>query len=213
MKLTKYEHACFTLEESGKKVVIDPGMYTQSLGDVSNVVALVITHEHPDHCEPRMIEQITRANPDVLIFVPEGLDLELETDAVVYAVKAGDKHEVDPFTLEFFGAKHAQIHASVPRPNNIGVLVNGTVYYPGDSFDLPGKAHPKVLLTPTSGPWLKIGEAMDFVTTAQPQLCVPTHNALYSEIGNSSADRWIQEACTKCKATFNHLTPGEDVDC
>ena len=49
MKLTKYEHACFTIEAEGKLVVVDPGAFTTDLGTPENVVAIVVTHEHPDH--------------------------------------------------------------------------------------------------------------------------------------------------------------------
>ncbi len=50
MKLTKYEHACVFLEnDDGDKVVIDPGIFTNLPGDLSRIVAIVITHEHPDH--------------------------------------------------------------------------------------------------------------------------------------------------------------------
>lgn len=213
MKLTKYEHACVVLEEAGKKVIIDPGAFTLSLKDVSDTVALIITHEHPDHFEPRYIEQITQENPDLLIFVPEGLDLNVEGDAVVHVVHAGNEHHVGPFDLKFFGAKHALIHSSLPRPSNTGVLVNGTVYYPGDSFDKPDNAHPKVLLTPVSAPWLKIGEVIDFVDQVKPQICVPTHNALYSEIGNSLTENWLHGVCDKHKIAFTHLIPGNSIDC
>lgn len=214
MKLTKYEHACVVLEEAGQKLVIDPGSFTQSLTDVANVVALVITHEHMDHYEPRFIEQITLANPEVLIFVPEGLDLKFNTESggIVHAVHAGDEHEVESFILKFFGGKHALVHKSIPSPANIGVLINKEVYYPGDSFDQPDMS-PKVLLAPVSGPWLKIGETIDFIDVVKPQVCIPTHNALQSEIGNSLTEAWLSGVCQKHNATFTHLTPGSTINC
>jgi L-ascorbate metabolism protein UlaG (beta-lactamase superfamily) len=213
MQLTKYEHACVVLTEAGQKVIIDPGNFTQSLSDVSDVVAVVITHQHADHFEPRYIEQIAEANPNVVIFVPEGLDLQIEGDVVVHTVKAGDKHEVEPFTLAFFGGTHALIHSTIPRINNVGVLVNDTVYYPGDSFDLPGTSHPKVLLAPVSGPWLKIGETIDFIDQTQPQICIPTHNALLSEVANSMTEQWLKGVCDKHHTLFTHLKPGDSITC
>jgi L-ascorbate metabolism protein UlaG (beta-lactamase superfamily) len=212
MKLTKYEHACIVLEEANQKVIVDPGNFTQSLSDVSNVVALVITHEHMDHFEPRFIEQITQENPDVLIFVPEGLETTVDTDAVVHVVKAGDEHEVEPFTLKFYGAKHALIHKTIPQPSNIGVLINGTVYYPGDSFDTPD-VRPSILLAPVSGPWLKIGETIDFIDEVKPQICIPTHNALQSEIATSLTEVWLRGVCKKHGITFQHLEPGASINC
>lgn len=214
MKLTKYEHSCVVLEDKGQKLVIDPGAFTQSLKDFSNIVALVITHEHPDHFDLAHIEQITRENPDVLIFVPEGLDLKFDDTmgGVVHAVSAGDEYEVAPFDLKFFGGQHALVHKTLPRPANIGLLINKTVYYPGDSFDQPD-IQPKILLAPVSAPWLKIGETIDFVDAVKPKVCIPTHNALNSEIANSLTETWLQGVCEKHHIDFKHLSPGSTIDC
>ena len=211
MKLTKYEHACAVLEEQNQKVVIDPGSFTQSLSDLSNVVALVITHEHMDHFNTEWIEKLQQENPDMLIFTPEGLDLEIDSE-LTHAVTAGKEYEVGPFTLKFFGGTHAEIHHTIPRPSNTGVLVNGTVYYPGDSFDKPD-TRPKVLLTPVSAPWLKMGEVIDFVDAVKPAVCVPTHNALNSEIATSLTEVWLKGVCEKHSIEFKHLAPGESIDC
>lgn len=212
MKLTKYEHACIVLEENGQKAVIDPGNFTASQVDFSNVVALIITHEHPDHFEPRFIEQIALENPNVVIFVPLDLDLKFETEAVVHTVEPGDEHDVEPFSFKFFGGKHALIHRDFPRPNNVGVLVNNTVCYPGDSFDTPD-VQPKVLLTPTSGPWLKIGDVIDFIDAVKPQVVVPTHNGLLNEIANSMTEKWLDDVCRRNNAVFRHLNPGDSITC
>jgi L-ascorbate metabolism protein UlaG (beta-lactamase superfamily) len=211
MKITKFEHACVVLQDQDQKVVIDPGSFTQSLQDITNVVALIITHEHMDHFDPTWIEKIQQENPEVLIFVPEGLNLDIDAE-LAYAVKAGDEHEVGAFTLKFFGKQHAEIHQTIPRPNNIGVLVNDSVYYAGDSFDKPD-VKPKVLLTPVSAPWLKMGEVIDYVDAVAPTTCVPTHNALNSEIANSLTEVWLKGVCEKHHIEFKHLNPGDAISC
>ena len=50
MRITKLGHACLELEKDGQRLIIDPGFYTEPMGDVQNVVAIVITHQHDDHC-------------------------------------------------------------------------------------------------------------------------------------------------------------------
>lgn len=211
MKLTKYEHACVVLEDQGQKLVIDPGSFTQSLTDLTGVVALVITHEHMDHFNTEWIEKLQQENPDMLIFTPEGLDMEINAE-LTHAVTAGKEHEVGPFKLAFFGGTHAEIHHTIPRPNNIGIMVNDTVYYPGDSFEKPNK-QPQVLLTPVSAPWLKMGEVIDFVDAVKPAICVPTHNALNSEIATSLTEVWLKGVCEKHHIEFKHLAPGMAIDC
>jgi L-ascorbate metabolism protein UlaG (beta-lactamase superfamily) len=211
MKLTKYEHACVVLEEQGKKLVIDPGAFCQSFTDASNVVALVITHEHPDHYEPRYIDLITKANPDVRIFAPADLAAKMG-DPNVAIMHDGSSASVEPFELKFYGEQHAEIHPTFTPPNNVGVLVNGTVYYPGDSFTLPEGMQPGVLLAPVSAPWLKIGETIDFIDAVRPKVVIPTHNALLSDIANTITEQWLKKTCEKHGTAYKHLNPGDSID-
>ena len=72
MKVTKYEHACFTVEIDGKILIVDPGGFTKSLVIPDNVVAIVVTHAHPDHFDPDMLAGIYDKNHDsVLTALPE----------------------------------------------------------------------------------------------------------------------------------------------
>ena len=61
MRITKFEHATLTLETDGDKLVIDPGSYTVPLDGLANVVAVVITHEHPDHWTPDHLDRVLAA--------------------------------------------------------------------------------------------------------------------------------------------------------
>jgi L-ascorbate metabolism protein UlaG (beta-lactamase superfamily) len=211
MKLTKYGHACAVLEERGKKLVIDPGAFSDEFGDVNNVVAVVVTHEHADHCEPRNLEKIAAANPGVKMLAPADVVKQLEKLPVT-AITGGDHVEVGPFKLQFFGERHAEIHPIFPRPQNIGVLVNdGAVYYPGDSFTLP-EGPVKALLAPVSAPWLKIGETIEFVDAVKPSMCIPTHNALLSELGSSLTEMWLKSTCEKHNCVYKHLNPGDGLE-
>jgi probable F420-dependent oxidoreductase len=70
---------------------------------------------------------------------------------------------VGDFTLRFFGGTHAVIHSSIPTIENVGVLVNEELYYPGDSYAVPEGIEVDTLAAPLGAPWLKIGEAMDYV--------------------------------------------------
>lgn len=210
MKLTKYNHACVVIEDEGKKVVIDPGAFVQTMPDVSEAVALIITHEHPDHFDAEHIKQIVAANPDVEIFAARGIAEQLPDLDIATAIP-GEEMTAGAFTFKFFGGQHALVHKTMPRPSNVGVLINKSIYYPGDSFDLPDE-QPRVLLVPTSGPWLKIGEVIDFIDAVKPQLCIPTHNALQSELGDSLTEDWLRGVCDKHNITFRHLPPSESID-
>lgn len=210
MKLTKYNHSCVVIEDGGQKVVIDPGSFLPGLPDVSNAVALIITHEHPDHFNIENVKQIVAANPDIEVYAADGIASQLE-DLDVTTALPGETLSAGSFRLKFFGGLHALVHKTMPRPANIGVLINDTVYYPGDSYDAPD-VRPKVLLTPTSGPWLKIGDVIDFLDVVKPEIAIPTHNALQSELGESLAEQWLRGVCNKHNISLRRLPPNESIE-
>lgn len=186
MRITKYKHACFTLEIDEQVLVVDPGGFTTDFVVPNGVVAIVVTHEHGDHFDPEMLAKIYDKNPDAMfVSLPEITDKM--SNHKYQAVMPGDKITVGLFNLEFFGGKHAVIHPSIPTIDNIGVMVNNSLYYPGDSFDMPGRSV-RVLALPVGAPWLKISEAMDFLTALKPELVFPTHDAVLSDIGKQLAD-------------------------
>lgn len=207
MQITKREHACLILEESGKRIVLDPGAYTAPLEGVTDVLAIVITHIHDDHCFESQIDRILAQNPEVMIFGTSEVCNRLggyKTTTVYH----GDFYEVGPFTLEFFGDMHAEIHRSIPLIQNCGVMINGKLYYPGDSFTRPDRPV-ELLACPASAPWLKISEVIDFVEEISPRRSFATHNALLSDIGHDLSNGRIKLATEAGGGTFEYLKPGD----
>ena len=103
----------------------------------------------------------------------------------VTAVSEGERFDVDGFDVAVFGGLHAPIHQDIPRVANVGYLIDGDVYHPGDSYFVPA-AQVRTLLVPTSGPWTKLGEAVDFVRAISPERAVQIHEVMLSEIGQQS---------------------------
>lgn len=225
MKITKYAHSCVTIEKDGARLVIDPGEWTPEFGGAANVAAVVITHSHSDHVSPSHIDDIIAANPETRIYAPAGVT-ELLPRAQITEVAAGDMAEAGPFELRFFGGEHAPIHSGYPLPANLGVLVDGRFYHPGDSFALPGApeapASPgapdvsdapiELLAVPVSAPWLKLGESIDFMRTVKPTACFPIHDAVLSDIGRDLADNWMAKTCAEAGVRYLPLHPGESTE-
>ncbi|HSX17245.1 MAG TPA: MBL fold metallo-hydrolase [Patescibacteria group bacterium] len=210
MKVTKYAHACVVLEDQGKKVVIDPGEFANDFGGVDNIAAVVVTHMHGDHFSPEHLQAIVGANPDVVVYtVPEVAEQWGDPHAKV--VHAYEDHTTGPFTFRFVGELHALIHSSVPQPQNIGVYINNGFYYPGDSFVLADR-DVSVLAVPACAPWLKIGEAMDFLTASKPARCFPTHDIMLSDTGHDFTNSWLSMAAKTAGTNYTPLKPGESFD-
>jgi L-ascorbate metabolism protein UlaG (beta-lactamase superfamily) len=189
MKLTKYEHACFTVQKDSQLLVVDPGGLSTDFIAPPNVVGVVITHKHGDHFDPEQLASIIDKNPDAVIIGPQSVTAQIES-FTTKTVEPGDKLTVGMFSLEFFGGEHAEIHRSVSIIPNVGVLINDLIYYGGDSFILP-KRPIDVLAVPAGAPWLKIGEAMDYMSAVKPRLAFPTHDAVLSDVGKEFADRLL----------------------
>ncbi len=203
MRLTKYEHACFTLEKDGQVLVVDPGNFSSDFITPGGVTVVVITHAHADHFDHDQLAAIVDKNPDAVIVAHQTVTDQIEVFQTK-AAAAGETVTVGEFSLEFFGGQHALIHSSIPRATNLGVMINGLVYYPGDSFTLPGKPVDTLAL-PAEAPWMKIGEAMDFLTAITPRLAFPTHDAILSDRGKSLADRILGVSATSVGATYQRL--------
>ncbi len=210
MKLTKFEHSCLIIEVSGSRLIIDPGVFTMPLGDIGDVVAVVITHEHGDHWTPDQLQRIIDRNPDVKIYGPAGV-VAAAKDFTIEKVAGGDVIEIEPFNLKFFGEKHAVIHESIPIIDNVGVLVNDELYYPGDSFTLPGVTV-GTLAAPAGAPWMKIGESMDFVLAIKPKRAIPVHEMVLSVAGKGMTNDRLSWATTQGGGDFFVLEPGEELD-
>jgi len=208
MKLTKYDHACFTVEKDHQMLVVDPGNFSTDYLPSNNVVGIVITHEHPDHYDPEQIAAIIDKNPEAVIIGHEDVISQVEVFKT-QAVDAGDKLKIGLFELEFFGGTHAVIHRTMPVIANLGVMINDLLYYPGDSFTLPGRAI-DTLAIPAGAPWLKVGDAMDFLELVKPRFAFPTHDAVLSDIGKSLADRLLNSVAEREGIEYKRLdTPVE----
>lgn len=217
MIVTKREHACLVVDHDGATLVIDPGSFTTPF-TVEHLAAIVVTHEHADHITPEHLDRLLAAaratDPDreVALFAPAGV-AAAHPDYHWQVVTGGDQRTVGPFELEFSGGQHAIIHRSIPVIDNVGVMVNDTLYYPGDSFTVPerpvGAGPIPVLAVPASAPWLKIAEVMDYVDAVKPRRSFPTHERVNSDAGNAMANARIALVTEQHGGQFVPLVTGE----
>ena len=211
MRVTKQEHACLILESAGKTLVIDPGVFTTAVIGLNDVVAVVMTHEHGDHWTADQLNHILDRNPGVKFYGPEGVAIAA-SDFDITVVKDGDVVTADPFALRFFGEKHAVIHSSIPIVDNVGVLVDDALYYPGDSFTVPEGVEVDTLAAPVGAPWLKISEAIDFVLAVRPRRAFATHEMVLSTVGKGMGGERLKWAVEQGGGEYVALEPGDSLD-
>lgn len=209
MKVTKLEHSTLLLEKAGDALVIDPGSFLTPSG-FHGVVAVVLTHEHADHWTPEQLTRILADNPDARLIGPQGV-ADAAAGFAVEVVQAGDEVEAGAFSLRFFGGRHNVIHSSIPVIDNLGVLVDDELYHPGDSYSVP-EAPVGTLAAPVGAPWLKIGEAMDFVLAVAPRRAFPIHEMTLSDAGFGMHAARLDWATQQGGGEFLTLAPGESID-
>ena len=229
MKLTKLEHSGIVLEKGGKKLVFDPVEFAATLPEFDNVAAIIITHSHSDHLQPERISAILDRNPGAKIFAPEDAATMIRNAlgaADVTVVRGGDEAfvggdevaegfvgEYEGLRLEFFGKDHASVVAGKVPCQNIGVVVDGKLTNPGDSFDLlEMNGAVEVLLVPEVAPWTKMSETTEFMKIAKPRIAVPVHDGLLSEMGKTIYDNLLRGACEGMGAEFAPLGIGESIE-
>jgi L-ascorbate metabolism protein UlaG (beta-lactamase superfamily) len=211
MRVTKHEHAALRLEQEGRTLLIDPGAFTSPLTEVGDVAGVVITHEHPDHWTPDHLDRLLAQSPGLPIYAPEGV-AKAAAGYDITVVHPGDTVELTPFTLRFFGGDHEVIHSSLPRVQNVGVLVNERFYYPGDSYAVPKGVDVTLLAAPLGAPWLRIGDAMDFVLAVAPRAAFGTHDMTLSVVGRDMHRARLTWAVEQNGGRFLALDPGDATD-
>jgi L-ascorbate metabolism protein UlaG (beta-lactamase superfamily) len=197
MRVTKYEHACVRLEHDGRVLVIDPGEWTGAAA-VAGADAVLITHEHPDHFDPAKLAGLAAAD----LFAPAGADLGgLDCTRLT----SGQEVSAAGFRVQAVGGRHAFVYAQVPDCANLGYLVDGTFYHPGDSLHLPGQPV-ETLCAPAQASWLKLSEALEFIETVDPQRLIAIHDGQLNKRGIDGVSSWYGSAEG---IAYRYLQPGE----
>jgi L-ascorbate metabolism protein UlaG (beta-lactamase superfamily) len=211
MRITKFGHACVRIEHDGAVVVLDPGVFSEPEA-LDGATGVLITHEHPDHVHADLLR-----GSDAPIWTIGSVARLLREQAPdvgerVSVVRPGDRLDVSGLPVEVVGEKHAVIHPDYDRIDNSGYVVTAgdrAVYHPGDALTAPGRAV-DVLLAPMSAPWLKVGEAIDFVREVGAPRSLGIHDKVYSEIGLGMVATHMGNLLPEGQE-FLRREPGEDL--
>ncbi|GAB2481744.1 MBL fold metallo-hydrolase [Jatrophihabitans fulvus] len=211
MQLTKYTHSCVRFDDGDRTLVLDPGAFSELDAALDGADAVVVTHEHPDHVDVERLRAAARKDPRLAIWTTPALAQQLDLGEQVTAIGAGESFEAAGFSVRTFGGQHAVIHPSIPVIANVGVLVNGSVYHPGDSFAVP-PVPVDTLFAPVHAPWSKVSEVIDFVVSVRAPRTFNLHDSLLTDIGLGVVEGQITRIGAEHGSEYRHLASGETVD-
>ena len=187
MKITKFGHCCLLIEESGVRILTDPGTYSTQQSEVKNIDFVLITHEHADHFHVDSLKALLKNNPRAKVITNKSVGALLEENSIAFSlVEDGQNFDADGVLIEGFGKDHALMHTSIPPIQNTGYFIADKLFYPGDAFTNPGK-QVEVLALPVAGPWMRLLEAIDYAVEVKPKICFPVHEGILKQPGSTHA--------------------------
>lgn len=179
MKIQKFNHCCMLIEESGLRILVDPGMFSVAEHSaLENIDVVLITHEHADHFHVDSLKTVLEKNPNAVVFTIRVVaDLMKEKGMTATLLEDGGKETVKGVVFEAFGKTHAPLHPSMPVMFNTGYFIADRFFFPGDALTNPGKQM-EILALPVAGPWLKMSEVIDYALALKPKIAIPVHDGL-----------------------------------
>jgi L-ascorbate metabolism protein UlaG (beta-lactamase superfamily) len=211
MELTKHGHACVVLSEGERRLVIDPGAFTDPAA-LSGASAVLVTHEHADHFVPETLHAALEADPALEVWTNGSVAGRLDgLGGRVHVVGDGDAVTVAGFDVHVHGELHAVVHPEIPQVANVGFLVDGVVFHPGDALTVPGEPVATLLL-PVHAPWSKTAELIDYVRAVDADQAYAVHDGLLNDTGLGVVGGLLGERGPGTPTPFSRLTPGDSVD-
>lgn len=212
MRLTHLGHACLLLESTGQRILIDPGSFSR-FDDVTDLDAIVITHQHADHVDLDRLPALLEANPQAHLYAePETVNALTGQGIGAQATAAGEAIGIGGLTLTPVGDRHAVIHDRVPRVGNLGVVLSArgepTVFHPGDAYDADPGVPVDLLAVPLNAPWCAVKETIAFVRRIAPGAVIPIHDALLTPAGRGMYLRHVGQFGLDGGVTVHDLGDG-----
>ncbi len=205
MRISKYVHSCLLVDEKGKTILIDPGVFSTEAFDVSAIKKLdylLITHEHQDHMDISLVKAIVKKFKDVRIVSNDSVVNILKKEGIE-ATSKGDS------MIELTETRHEKL-LGMPTPENVMFTIAGRLSHPGDSHSFGKTA--EILALPVQAPWGSFFDALEKATELKPKIVLPIHDWHWSE----PARKWfynVAESYLKSQGIkFVGLETGEGVE-
>jgi L-ascorbate metabolism protein UlaG (beta-lactamase superfamily) len=194
--ITKFTHSCVRVEAGGTVLVIDPGAWSEP-DALDGCDAVLVTHEHNDHVDVRKL-----ADRGLPVYGPAGAAID---GLDVIGVSPGETFTAAGVKIRAVGGSHAPVYGTSSPCPNVGYIVDGLLYHPGDALHVPD-GPVATLLVPMQASWLKTAEAIDFVRAIPHERCFGIHDGQVNERGIGATNAWL---VNRASDSYRWLAPGQ----
>ena len=181
VKIHFIKHASLILDVDGYLIYIDPtAMFGHDFSSLPKADAIMVTHEHHDHYDPKAIESLTKASTRLIC---NGRVAELYGKGKTMA--PGDSIEVNGINIAAvpaynITADHLQFHPKERKDVGYVYDIDGLrIYVAGDTEDIPEPASLKdidIAFIPVNQPYTMTPEqAIHAIKTVSPKIAYPYH--------------------------------------
>lgn len=191
MRIIKYFHSCFLVEEGEGRILFDPGIFSFIERRIDpnvfkDIQAIFITHSHPDHVDIVALKKILANNSGALTFTNTDVQEFLNKESIACTIFEEGEKRVGGFRVRAIPADHQPLLAPVPQ--NTAFLVNDTFLTTGDSINqsLYSLAGTKVLALPILAPWGNVLQVAEFFKAMKAEVAIPAHDG---SVLDSTLDR------------------------
>ena len=208
MQITKYGHSCLHVADADASILIDPGTFSKGFESLTGLTAVLITHQHADHVDVDRLGPLLAANPDAGLYADHDGTAELAKAGIAATeVVAGTTLDVGT-TVAVHGEWHAVIHTDIPRVTDVGYLIGGRLFHPGDALTVLD-APVEILALPAAAPWMALKEAIEYYRAVAPVTAIPIHEKILAspDMAYGTLDK-----LGPAGSTWVNLDDGEPVD-
>ncbi len=191
MRITHLGHAAVLVETAAARILVDPGNLSTDWHGLTDLDAVLVTHQHADHLDPAQLPTLLAANPSARVYVEPSILQQVQSGELpplrdAQALAPDEQTTVGDVLVAAAGGRHAIIHRDIAMIGNVGYVLRSegepTFFHPGDAYDtVPSGVD--LLAVPAYGPWAALKETVDFVRAVGALEGFPIHDELLNDRG------------------------------